>query len=120
MTRLAYESEAVEVYDAFYFEHFEDEVKRMLEIEFDIRSLYEINEGGEVTFVSLEECIFCYDGLEHLYTDEAYSFIIYFSHEDSATLGGEKLIAGFRRIWPEHRNHLWVDPIATLPRIPLP
>ena len=120
MTRLAYDAEAVEVYDADYFNCFEDELKYILKTKFGINDLYEINEGGHVTFISLDDCVFYYDGVEHLYTDTKFRFVIYFSHEDSATLGGETLIDEFRRVWSEYRNHLWIDPISTLPMKPLP
>ena len=76
---------------------------------FGISSAYEIVEGGAVSFVALDKCVFGYNGLEHMYTDEAFQFLLYFSHEDSVTAGSKALIESIHRAWPTYSSHFW-DP----------
>ena len=107
MSRDATEIDTVEVYDAEYFHHFDEEVKQVLHDTFNVSTLYEIEEGGTVKLRSLNECVFGYDGLEHMYTNLSFSFVIYFSHESSVTIGGEMLLNEIHRIWPEYSMHFW-------------
>lgn len=101
------EADVAEVYEEKYFHHFDDEVKKVLCETFHASTLYEIAEGGIVRLLALNECVFGYDGLEHMYSDLSFSFLIYFSHEESVTVGGEKLLDEIHRIWPEYSMHFW-------------
>ena len=110
MSRDATETENIEIYDAEYFHHFDEEVKEVLRDSFNASTLYEIEEGGTVRLLDLDECVFRYDGLEHMYTDLSFSFLLYFSHESSVTVGGETLLDEIHRIWPESSMHPWPPP----------
>ncbi|MBO2007995.1 hypothetical protein [Hymenobacter negativus] len=102
-------SEELEIYDLEAFlEWFDAEtIKLLLADIFDIATAYEIVEGGAVSFVDLGKCVFGYNGLEHMYTDAAFQFLLYFSHEDSVTAGGKELIEAIHRAWPAYKSHFW-------------
>jgi hypothetical protein len=102
-------SEELEIYDlAAFIEWFDDDaIKRLLEETFDIASAYEIVEGGAVAVTDLEQCVFGYNGLEHMYTDASFQFLLYFSHEDSVTAGSKRLIEAIHRAWPDYKRHFW-------------
>ena len=107
MCDTAVDKETVDIYDSEYFHHFDEEVKQCLRDTFNASTLYEIEEGGTVRLLKLEECVFGYRSLEYMYTDLSFSFLLYFSHEESVTVGGEKLRNEIHRIWPEHFMHFW-------------
>ena len=102
-------SEELEIYDLDTFlEWFDDNaIKRLLAGTFGISAAYEIVEGGAVAFTELEKCVFGYDGLEHMHTDDSFQFLLYFSHEDSVTAGGKRLIEAIHQAWPDYKNHFW-------------
>ena len=77
---------------------------------FDLTKVYEIQEGGNVTLKELIECNFYYDGLEYIYTDEKFRFVIYCSHESSITVGGKELIDRIHEVWPNYINNIWTTP----------
>ncbi|GAB3726897.1 hypothetical protein GCM10027594_08760 [Hymenobacter agri] len=108
--RASTDADVAEVYDEEYFHHFDDAVKKVLRETFHVSTLYEIEEGGTVRQLTLDECVFGYNGLEHMYSDLLFSFLIYFSHESSVTVGGRKLLDEIHRIWPESSMHLWPPP----------
>lgn len=95
-----------EIYYAELFDDREEEVKGI------IKSLYtdnvfEILEGGAVSSKHLNGCFFGYNGLEHLYTNDTYDFVLYFSHESTVTVGGQRLLAEIHSRWPAYQHHLW-------------
>jgi hypothetical protein len=98
-----------EVYQSEPFEAIELKAIELLKTVFNAEQLYEVDEGGSVESKLLDECVFSYDGLEHLYTNQNGDFMVYFSHEDSVTVGGEELLAALHKIWPAYKNHFWVD-----------
>jgi hypothetical protein len=104
----ATDEETVDIYSHDYFLPFAEQVKQCLRDTFNASTLYEIEEGGTVRLLDLDECVFDYDGHEYMYTDLSFSFLIYFSHEQSVTIGGEKLRDEIYRIWPEGFMHPWV------------
>jgi hypothetical protein len=99
-----------EVYQA---SHFSDNITNPASVirkVFDVTDLYEIQEGGLVTEKKIGGCGFSYDGLEYLYTDKDFRFVIYFSHENSVTVGGKDLIEEIHSIWPDYEKHIWTTP----------
>ena len=98
-----------EVFQSEPFEEIELKVIELLKTVFDANQLYEIDEGNSVEFKLLDDCVFSYDGLEHLYTNQEGEFMVYFSHEDSVTVGGEKLLTALHEIWPAYKNSFWID-----------
>ncbi|WP_216726469.1 hypothetical protein [Hymenobacter siberiensis] len=102
-------SEELEIYDLDAFiEWFDDDgIKLLLGNTFSISAVYEIEEGGRVAFVELDKCIFGYDGLEHMHTDAAFQFLLYFSHKDSVTAGSKHLIEAIHQAWPAYKSHFW-------------
>ena len=98
-----------EIYQAAPFEEAIPQIAELLEALFNSRSVYDVAEDGNVQVRSLDDCSLYYDGLEHLYTNEEGEFMLYFSHEDSVTVGGEKLLAEIHKVWPAHKNNFWVD-----------
>lgn len=99
--------QAFEIYQAEDFELKIDDLVQVLKSKFKLDFIYEINEHQKVSIRKIEECDFCYTGLEHLYTDQSYQFAIYFSHESSVTIGGDQLITEVHGFWPEYINHFW-------------
>jgi len=74
---------------------------------FTAPELYELVEDGQASLLTIADCTFYYDGLERLYTDKEFRFVLYFSHESSVTVGGKELLQEIHRIWPEYQQHLW-------------
>ena len=109
ITGPASNSDELEIYDlGAFIEWFDDDaIRRLLADTFSISAAYEIVEGGAVAFTELEKCVFGYNGLEHMYTDTSFQFLLYFSHEDSVTAGGKRLIETIHRAWPAYKNHFW-------------
>jgi hypothetical protein len=109
ITGPANNSEELEIYDLDAFsEWFDDDaIGRLLGETFGTIAVYEIVEGGAVTFTTLEKCVFGYNGLEHMYTDKLFQFLLYFSHEDSVTAGSKRLVEAIHRAWPDYKNHFW-------------
>ena len=102
-------SKELEIYDLDAFiEWFDDDaISRLLSEIFSISAVYEITEGGAVALTELENCVFGYDGLEHMYTDTSFQFLLYFSHDDSVTAGSKRLVEAIHRAWPAYKNHFW-------------
>jgi hypothetical protein len=102
-------SEELEIYDLDAFiDWFDDSaIRRLLEETFNIAAAYEIVEGGAVAFKALEDCVFGYNGLEHMYTDSSFQFLLYFSHEDSVTAGSKRLVEAIHQAWPDYKTHFW-------------
>lgn len=96
-----------EIYCSDYFEYYINEVREILKVIFKLSSLYEIREDGQFRELSIGECDFEYDGLEYIYTDTDLNFVLYFSHENSTTIGGKRLIEEIHKIWPDYHFHLW-------------
>jgi hypothetical protein len=84
-----------------------DKIKLLIESAFNVSKVYEITEGGKVTFIELEDCALDYDGLEHMYTDTSFQFLLYFSHESTVTASSQQLIQAIHQVWPEYLSHLW-------------
>ena len=99
--------------EVYQMEHFMTNISKLQDIITDIYNvtdLYEIVEGGGVSLKNINECFFSYhDGLEYLYTDKDFRFVIYFSHESSVTVGGKDLIKVIHSIWPNYKNHIWTS-----------
>ena len=100
------------IYRADAFEDKLGEMKLLLKTQFNCNKLYEIEEGGTVKYLDIEECTFSYTGLEYLYSDLNYEIIIYFSHENSITFGGEKFISEIHKLWPDHEKYIWNEPFG--------
>ena len=100
-------SEELEIYDlnAFLGWFDDDAIRQLLAETFGISAGYEIVEGGAVEFLALDKCVFGYNGLEHMYTDNTFQFLLYFSHEDSEKAGGKRLIEAIHQAWPTHKSH---------------
>lgn len=109
ITGPANNSEELEIYDLDAFiEWFDgDAISRLLSETFGIAAVYEIVEGGAVTFTELGKRVFGYNGLEHMYTDTSFQFLLYFSHEDSVTAGSKRLIKAIHQAWPDYKSHFW-------------
>lgn len=67
------------------------ELKAVLKNIFSIDSVLEINEDREAKEIKIDEIDFVYDWIEKFYTDTHYSFLIYVSHENTITIGSEKI-----------------------------
>ncbi|NML65028.1 hypothetical protein HHL22_07390 [Hymenobacter sp. RP-2-7] len=103
-------SEELEMYGAETFaEQFDGKLPTLLERTFNVSELYEITEEGTVKIVALTNCLFQYSGLEHMYTDQSFQFLLYFSHESSVTAGGKALVNLIHQTWPESIRHFWPD-----------
>jgi hypothetical protein len=96
-----------EIYHADYFDFFEPEITEAIGRLYNLTEVYELVEDGQVGIRPIADCTFFYDGLERLYTDENFQFMLYFSHETSVTAGGKELLTEIHRLWPAYKNHLW-------------
>jgi hypothetical protein len=99
--------EDTEIYHANYFAFFEEDIISAIARIYELGEVYEFVEGGEINAQPLDNCTFYYDGLERMYTDKQFQFILYFSHETSVTVGGKMLLEEIHKIWPEYKNHFW-------------
>ena len=58
--------------------------------------------------IDLDEVDFRYTGAaEGYWCDRNLDWLIYVSHEESITLGGEWLISEIQTVWPQWQDHLW-------------
>ena len=96
-----------ETYESDYLSHYIEEVKSIIQNKYRVNQLFELREDGQLKELNIDECDFCYDGLEYIYTEKELRFVLYFSHENSTTIGGQLLLEELHKIWPEHRQHLW-------------
>jgi hypothetical protein len=96
-----------EIYESDYFHHYAEEIKTIIKNMYKQSTLYEIREDGQFKELTINACDFSYDGLEYIYTDDDLNFVLYFSHENSTTVGGKLLLKEIHRIWPECNHHLW-------------
>lgn len=110
MTQVVGNSSELEIYVLESFvEWFDfDGIKSLLGNTFGISKVYEITEGGEVNFIELEDCVLDYDGLEHMYTDASFQFLLYFSHESTVTVSSQKLLHAIHQAWPAAASHFWI------------
>jgi hypothetical protein len=101
-----------EVYndEAFHEAVSDTDLRGIVRKVFQAAELYEVVEGGTVSRKSLDDCFFGYDGLEHLHTNATFDFVLYFSHEESVTVGGLRLLDAIHELWPDHANHPWPPP----------
>ena len=98
-----------EIYQA---EHFTDNITNLPTIIkdlYNLTELFEIQEGGSVALKIATDCNFFYDGLEYMYTDKNFKFVIYCSHESSITIGGRELIDRIHEVWPDCINRIWAS-----------
>ena len=96
-----------EIYSSTHFKYYINEVKKILTTVFELSRLYEIREDGQFNELKISECDFEYDGQEYIYTDKNVRFVLYFSHENSTTVGGKILLEEIHKIWPDYRLHFW-------------
>ncbi|PSR54095.1 hypothetical protein AHMF7605_11465 [Adhaeribacter arboris] len=99
--------ENVEIYDSSYFQNYIGEIKEIIKINIKENQLLEIREDGQFKEVNIDDCDFYYDGLEYIYTDKNFEIVLYFSHENSTTIGGREIISELHKIWPGYREHFW-------------
>src|SRR5690348_11338568 len=57
--------------------------------------------------LELDEFDAAYTGSERYWTADPPDWLVYASHEESMTLGGQWLIDAFKRAWPSWRLGLW-------------
>jgi hypothetical protein len=99
-----------EIYQSNHFQNNIPDISNLLSEVYQVTEVYEIQEGGIVKLKKTADCVFSYDGLEYIYTDKKFQFVLYYSHESSVTVGGKKLIDAIRYYWPEYKNHIWTSP----------
>ena len=61
-----------------------------------MQTLYELREHGDGRELALELAEFAYDGAEGFWTNVECNWMVYASHEQSITFGGDRLIAAMR------------------------
>ncbi|OWP64549.1 hypothetical protein CDA63_04050 [Hymenobacter amundsenii] len=98
-----------EIYDAEYFDQFIEYIRVAVKRLYRVSEVYEVVEGGAVSTQPLSTCFLGYNGLEHLHTNFNFDFVLYFSHENSVTVGGKLLLDEVHRLWPEYKNHFWAN-----------
>jgi hypothetical protein len=98
-----------EIYQADYFEINIPSPENIIADTYNLTEIYEITEGGRVALTNIYDCRFGYDGLEYLYTDKDFRFVLYFSHESSVTVGGKALINTIHNVWHNYKNHIWTN-----------
>lgn len=62
--------------------------------------LRKINEVHEDEIIKTED-IWSYDGIEVVYCNDNADWLIYFSHENTVTVSGKKLIDALKKNWPD-------------------
>lgn len=98
-----------EIYQSDYFNG-EVNIRGVMKHVYGISDIIEIQEGGLVLHKKISECNFYYDGLEYIYTDRDFRFVLYFSHESSVTVGGRKILDTIHEIWPDYKKRIWTSP----------
>ena len=69
-------------------------------VEMGVNHLHKINEIHEDEIIKTED-IWSYDGIEVVYCNDNVDWLIYFSHENTVTVSGKKLINALKKNWPE-------------------
>ena len=70
--------------------------------------LRKINEANEDEIIKTED-ICSYDGLEVVYCNDNADWLIYFSHENTVTVSGKKLIDALKKNWLEFESSRALD-----------
>lgn len=99
-----------EIYQSKYFHAFFPDLQDLLRSVFNVTEVFEWCEGGNISLRNLADCYFAFDGLEYIYFDKHFQFVLYFSHESSVTVGGKELLESVRMLWPEAALHIWTTP----------
>jgi hypothetical protein len=108
ITGPAAKSDELEIYNLDPFvDWFSLGIKQIIADAFGISFIYKIQEGGAVNYIPLDDCVFGYTGLEHMYTDVSFQFLLYYSHEDSVTAGGRMLLEAIHQKWPDYSRQFW-------------
>lgn len=71
--------------------------------EMGVDQLRKINEIHEDEIIKTDD-IWSYDGIEVVYCNDNADWLIYFSHENTVTVSGKKLIDALKKNWPEFEN----------------
>jgi len=97
----------VEIFDSNSFQDVIGQIRGIISGTFEVDWLFEVREDGNFTKVNIADCGLCYDGLEYIYTDPSLEMVLYFSHENSTTIGGKALLAEIHQVWLEYAQHFW-------------
>jgi hypothetical protein len=65
--------------------------------------LHKINEIREDEIIKTDD-IWSYDGIEVVYCNDNADWLIYFSHENTVTVSGKKLIEALKKNWSDFDN----------------
>jgi hypothetical protein len=71
----------------------------------------ELREGGSAYEILLSDLDPLYTGDEGFWCSDAMDWLLYASHENSLTVGGEWLISAVKSAWPEWERHVWTTPL---------
>lgn len=97
--------------------HLSPDVLREILRQHGIQRLWELRQGPIPRQYEMDVAWFVAtpDPVEHCWTSEHMDWLIYTSHEQSITLGGEWLLQEVKRHWPQWQEHLYTSYRYTLP-----
>lgn len=70
----------------------------------------ELREWGPSYEVDISALDFSYEGAEGFWFTAQLDWIIYASHEDSITIGGEVALEALKQVWPKWHEAVWTRP----------
>lgn len=76
-------------------------------VEHGVGRLFELREHGCGFEIPVELTGFTYNGAEGFWTNGAYDWLVYASHEASITFGSPWLVAKMREILPEFNRYIY-------------
>lgn len=72
--------------------------------------VFELREDGSAYETRLADLDPVYTGGEGFWCSAAMDWVLYASHENSLTVGGEWLIVAVKSAWPEWAQYVWTNP----------
>jgi hypothetical protein len=81
--------------------------------------IFELREVGSAYELRLADLDPVYTGDEGFWCSDALDWVLYASHENSLTVGGEWLITAVKFAWPEWERYVWDNPRSSGSATPL-
>lgn len=101
--------------DHFFTRECSPETLHRILIAHGVSTLFEIPESDDGCSMDVTDLDPCYSGQECFWTDDKLDWIIYASHENSITVGGEWLLKEIKAVWPNWSERIWTTPFFGRP-----
>lgn len=97
---------------AFFQEESTHETLQQILAARGIATMFELREDGQMCEIELAQFHPVYTWLEGFWFSAQLDWLIYASHENSLTIGGQWLLPEVQAAWPDWKRHIWTWPIS--------